>query len=128
MKGDYRISYYEIKSPVWQGGNRQIGLAPGRIAGIDELRINISVRYKTGKLKGELIFPDTYSISPQFYHEYDGDWTSRYGTKLKLFVIEDLQLYVPSISMTRRIMFDHFGIDEDPKRYRLREINKQSED
>ena len=126
MKGDYRVRYYEIKTPIWYGGHRQIGLAPRRVAGVNELRVNIAYRRKTGDC--ELVYPDTYSISPQFYHEYDGDWTSRYGTKLKLFVIEDLQVYVPWISMTRQIMFDYFGIDEDPKRYELREINKQSED
>jgi len=115
MKGDYRISYYEIKSPVWQGGNRQIGLAPGRIAGIDELRINISVRYKTGKLKGELIFPDTYSISSKFFHSYNGEWqTLPRGTKLKLFLIEDLPKYIPDISYTKKIMKDDYGIDEEP--------------
>ena len=126
MKGDYRVRYYEIKTPIWYGGHRQIGLAPGRVVGVNELRVNIAYRRKKGDQ--QLVYPDTYSISPQFYHEYDGDWTSRYGTKLKLFVIEDLQVYVPWISMTRQIMFDNFGIDEDPKRYKLREINKQSED
>ena len=118
MKGDYRISYYEIKKPIWNGGydERQIGIAPGRMSGINELRLNISYRNKNG----DLIYPDTFTMSPQFYHNYDGEWTSRYGTKLKLFYIKDLQQYVPFISMTRRVMYDDFGIDEDPKR--LREI------
>jgi len=122
MKGDYRVRYYEIKIPIWYGGHRQIGLAPGRVAGVNELRINIAYRRKKGELKGQLVYSDTYSMSPQFYHNYNGEWTSRYGTKLKLFVIEDLLTYEPDISMTRRIMFDEFGIDEDP--VRLQEINK----
>ena len=85
MKGDYRISYYEIKKPIWNGGydERQIGLAPGRLAGINELRINISYRNKNG----DLIYPNTFSISPKFFHKYEGEWTSRYGTRLKLFYI-----------------------------------------
>ena len=119
MKGDYRISYYEIKKPIWNGGydERQIGIAPNRVSGINELRINISYRNKSG----DLIYPDTFTISPQFYHSYDGEWTSRYGTKLKLFYIRDLQQYVPFISMTKQVMKDSHGIDEEP--IILREIN-----
>jgi hypothetical protein len=123
MKGDYRVSYYEIRVPIWLGGRRHIGLAPGRVVGVNELRVNISYRRKKGELKGELIYPDTYYISPQFFHNYNGDWDIRYGTKLKLFLIEDLLTYEPDISMTRRIMFDEFGIDEDPKR--LQEIKNK---
>ncbi len=120
MKGDYRISYYEIKKPIWNGGydERQIGLAPGRLAGINELRINISYRNKNG----DLIYPNTFSISPKFFHKYEGEWTSRYGTRLKLFYIKDLDYYNPNISETKRIMYDNHGVDEEP--IILREINK----
>ena len=120
MKGDYRISYYEIKKPIWNGGydERQIGLAPGRLAGINELRINISYRNKNG----DLIYPNTFSISPKFFHKYEGECTSRYGTRLKLFYIKDLDYYNPNISETKRIMYDNHGVDEEP--IILREINK----
>ena len=120
MKGDYRISYYEIKKPIWNGGydERQIGLAPGRLAGINELRINISYRNKNG----DLIYPNTFSISPKFFHKYEGEWTSRYGTRFKLFYIKDLDYYNPNISETKRIMYDNHGVDEEP--IILREINK----
>ena len=120
MKGDYRISYYEIKKPIWNGGydERQIGLAPGRLAGINELIINISYRNKNG----DLIYPNTFSISPKFFHKYEGEWTSRYGTRLKLFYIKDLDYYNPNISETKRIMYDNHGVDEEP--IILREINK----
>jgi|TARA_R100001530_G_scaffold30256_1_gene23769 hypothetical protein len=120
MKGDYRISYYEIKKPIWNGGydERQIGIAPGRLAGINELRINISYRNKNG----DLIYPNTFSISPKFFHKYEGEWTSRYGTRLKLFYIKDLDYYNPNISETKRIMYDNHGVDEEP--IILREINK----
>ena len=119
MKGDYRISYYEIKKPIWNGGydERQIGLAPGRLAGINELRINISYRNKNG----DLIYPNTFSISPKFFHKYEGEWTSRYGTRLKLFYIKDLDYYNPNISETKRIMYDNHGVDEEPIIHR--EIN-----
>ena len=67
-------------------------------------------------------FIHTFSISPKFFHKYEGEWTSRYGTRLKLFYIKDLDYYNPNISETKRIMYDNHGVDEEP--IILREINK----
>tara|TARA_R110002110_G_scaffold164660_4_gene364875 strand:+ start:1020 stop:1442 length:423 start_codon:yes stop_codon:yes gene_type:complete len=96
------IKHYAIREPIWNGSakKRQIGLAINRMQGVDELRVDIT---KTNKHK-ERIYPDTYLFTPKFFHNYEGEIVSKYGTQIKLFFIEDLPL-VDNLTEQERIFY-----------------------
>lgn len=78
---------FEIRSPIWGGGKKVVGLNLQRIRKHNE--IHFTYRRKSD---GELSFPDTYYFDGDNLKGLDYEVMNTKGTTLVLIPFEDLEI------------------------------------
>lgn len=78
---------FEINSPIWNGGQRKVGLNINRIGKHNEIRF----LYRR-KSDGELSIPDTYYFDGDLAKQLDYEVQNTHGVSLLLVPISDLKV------------------------------------
>lgn len=78
---------FEIRSPIWNGGKRKVGLALNRIRKHNEIRFT----YRR-KSDNQLSFPDIYYFNGDLVKGLDYDVQNVKGTMLVLVPFTDLEI------------------------------------
>jgi len=77
---------FKIRSPIWNGGSRKVGLDIRRIGKHNEIQFTY-VR----KSDGELSIPDHYYFDGSLQHEIDFEKKAVKGTYLLIIPFDNLQ-------------------------------------